>query len=92
MPAPDDDPDAHAAQADEPDAAAVAQLKPERALNPEFVALFDSFPRRAGGCVEPSRPSPMIMSLPARMVLASSSPRINAFPAMMGKRCPLAPT
>ena len=44
MPAPDDDPDAHAAQADDPDPAAVAQLKPERALNAEFVALFNMLP------------------------------------------------
>ncbi len=44
MPAPDDDPDAHAAQADDPDPAAVAQSKPERALNAEFAALFNMLP------------------------------------------------
>ena len=52
MPAPDDDPDAHAAQAADPDPAAVAQLKPERALNAEFVALFDMLPTVAPNTVE----------------------------------------
>ena len=52
MPTPDDDPEAHAETANAPDPAAVAQLKPQRALNSEFVSLFNMLPTVAPDTVE----------------------------------------
>ena len=56
MPAPDDDPEAHAALAVDPNPVAVAHLKPERTLNAEFVALFDMLPMVAPSAVAPIPP------------------------------------